>query len=78
MISGILIDCDVLPNADNRGHDIDDPGKLTQALNQSPSFRRVDSQFFVQPIPVHDVKVNFVGPVMIEMLVRGRSVPRTW
>ncbi len=31
----------------------------------------------LEPITVHDVEVNFVGPVRIEMFVCGRAMPAT-
>lgn len=31
----------------------------------------------LEPITVHDVEVNFVGPVLIEMFVCGRAMPAT-
>ena len=67
----------IFPNADNRRHDFRNQGGFAQALNQSPSFGWIGSQFFIQPIAIHDVKVSFTCPVLIEMFVSSGSMPGT-
>ena len=46
-----------------------------QPLHNPPGFRRVLTQFFVEPVSVHDVKVHFVSPVTIEVFISQRSMP---
>ena len=44
--------------------------KMVSLKWPSCAYWRKFSQLFIQPVPVHDVKVNFVSPVFVQMFVR--------
>ena len=67
----------VLPNPNHRRHDSDGKWQGGEAHGKPPRFDRVCPQLFIEPIAVHDVKMNFVGPVAVQMFVSGRPMPTT-
>ena len=67
----------VLPNPDHRWHDFDGKWQGGEAHGKPPRFDRVCPQLFIEPIAVHDVKMNFVGPVAVQMFVSGCPMPTT-
>ena len=62
----------IFPNSYDRRHHLDRQRKFANPLSNPPGLRRVLSQFFVQPIAVHDMEVNLFGPITIQRFV-GRS-----
>lgn len=64
----------VFPNSDDGWSIFDDGREGIDTLGEAPGFGGIGAELFVKPIPVHDVKVSFVGPVLIEVFVDGCSV----
>lgn len=64
----------VFPNSDDGWSIFDDGREGIDTLGEAPGFGGIGAELFVKPIPVHDVKVSLVGPVLIEVFVDGCSV----
>ena len=64
----------VLPDADDGRHHFDALGQLVDALHQPPGLRRIAAQLFIEPVAVHDVEMNFAGPIAIEVFVSRRAM----
>ena len=63
----------ILPATDDGRHDLHRHRISRDALRQPPGFRWILAQFFVAPIAIHNVEMDFSGPVAIEELV-GRCL----
>ena len=75
--SATQVELIVLPNPNHRWHDFDGKRQGGEAHGKPPRFDRMCPQLFVKPIPIHDVKMDLIGPVAVQMFVSGRSMPAT-
>ena len=64
----------IFPDSHDGRHHLYASGKLLNALEQAPSFWWVSAELFVEPVPIHDMEVDLVGPTLVEVFVGGFPV----
>ena len=67
----------VLPDTNHRWHDLDWQWQRGETHGKSPRLNWMRTQFFVEPVTIHDVKVDFIGPVAVQVFVRGGTMATT-